>query len=229
MKLLFLLFILFNLGCIDLKEEQFFFKKGDLLFQDLDSSPICYAIEQVTPGYQNKNFSHIAMVMEIGDSNNKNNDYRYNDHVKLIEAWPGGVHIISIDSFLQRSFDNNNRPKVIVGRIKDQYQHVIKNGLKFAKNQIGSDYDDIFLINNNAYYCSELIYKAFEKDSLFSLAPMTFSKSKKEPPLKEWEEYYFNLGVPIPEGKLGINPGLISISKKIQIVHHYGLLSKKKN
>ena len=33
--------------------------------------------------------------------------------------------------------------------------------------------------------------------------------------------------VDIPEGKIGINPGIMSISKKIDIVHHYGKPSIK--
>jgi hypothetical protein len=38
-------------------------KEGDLLFQDLDSSPLCDAIELVTPGYNDANFSHIGLIV----------------------------------------------------------------------------------------------------------------------------------------------------------------------
>jgi len=37
-----------------------------------------------------------------------------------------------------------------------------------------------------------------------------------------WRDYYNKLKLDIPEGKLGINPGIMSISNKIDIVHIYG-------
>ena len=43
--------------------SNFELKEGDLLFQDLDSSPLCDAIELVTPGYNGANFSHIGFIV----------------------------------------------------------------------------------------------------------------------------------------------------------------------
>jgi len=43
--------------------KNFKLQEGDLLFQDLDSSPLCNAIELVTPGYNGANFSHIGLVV----------------------------------------------------------------------------------------------------------------------------------------------------------------------
>lgn len=223
MKKLFLLLILTQINCTNLPQKDFFLKEGDLLFQDLDSSPICRAIEYLTPGYNNGNFSHVGMVIEVGDSNCIDTNYRYNDNVRVIEAFPGGVKEISIDSFLNRSLDDNNNPKVIVGRLKKQYQYVIKNGVKSAKNLIAKSYDEIFIINNDSYYCSELIYEAFKKDNIFTLSPMNFLDPITKEPLQEWEEYYRNIEEVIPQNQPGINPGAMSISDKIGIVHIYGI------
>ena len=163
------------MSCIDRSvQEDFQLQKGDFLFQDLDSSPLCDAIELVTPGYKGANFSHIGMVVELGDPYCINPDYDYNDHVRILEALPNKVRTTSVDSFLNRSFDVNNNPKVIVGRLKPKYRHTIQNAISFSKSKIGMNYDDVFIINNNSYYCSELIYEAFEKDSIFRLQPMTF-------------------------------------------------------
>ena len=49
------------------ENDKFQLEVGDILFQDLDSSPLCDAIELVTPGFENGNFSHIGLVVEIGD------------------------------------------------------------------------------------------------------------------------------------------------------------------
>jgi hypothetical protein len=218
------IFLLFQISCLNRSaQEDFQLQKGDFLFQDLDSSPLCDAIELVTPGYKGANFSHIGMVVELGDPYCINPDYNYNDHVRILEAFPTRVRTIRVDSFLNRSLDNNGNPKVIVGRLKLQYRYAIQNAISFSKSKIGMNYDDVFIINNNSYYCSELIYEAFEEDSIFQLQPMTFLHPETKDTLKIWKEYYSDLKVDIPQNKLGINPGIMSLSDKIEIVHFYGI------
>ena len=217
-------FLLFQISCLNRSaQEDFQLQKGDFLFQDLDSSPLCDAIELVTPGYKGANFSHIGMVVELGDPYCINPDYNYIDHVRILEAFPTRVRTIRVDSFLNRSLDNNGNPKVIVGRLKLQYRYAIQNAISFSKSKIGMNYDDVFIINNNSYYCSELIYEAFEEDSIFQLQPMTFLHPETKDTLKIWKEYYSDLKVDIPQNKLGINPGIMSLSDKIEIVHFYGI------
>jgi len=221
--------ILFSLFCIacgnnTTKENTTFqLEVGDILFQDLDSSPLCDAIELVTPGFENGNFSHIGLVVEIGDLFCLNPEYNPENHIRVLESLPGGVITTRLDSFLMRSTDYNNNPKVIVGRLKDEYKNTIPKAVQFAKKQIGTDYDEIFILNNNKYYCSELIYEAFAKDSIFQLKPMTFLHPKSGDTLQTWIEYYLELEEEIPQNKLGINPGGMSLSDKIEIVHKYGI------
>ena len=197
--------------------NNFELKEGDFLFQDLDSSPICDAIELVTPGYNGANISHIGMLIQDGAK------------LKVLEAIPPKVILTEIDSFLQRSTDENKSPKVFVGRLKDQYKNSIEGAILFAKKQVGIDYDDVFLLNNNRYYCSELIYESFAKDSVFELQPMTFINPDNSDTLQAWKDYYSNLKVKIPENQPGINPGIISLSEKIEIIHIYGQLQGMKN
>ena len=224
MKNWLVVFLLFQMSCVNRSaQENFQLQKGDFLFQDLDSSPLCDAIELVTPGYKGSNFSHIGMVVELGDPYCINPDYNYNDHVRILEAFPTRVRIIRIDSFLNRSLDNNGNPKVIVGRLKVKYAHAISNAIEFVNKQLGKPYDDEFLMKNKKYYCSELIYESFESDNIFELQPMTFLHPETKDTLKIWKKYYSDLGVKIPQNKLGINPGIMSLSDKIEVVHVYGI------
>jgi len=234
MKNWILLLSIFCIACgknTDKENSDFQLKVGDILFQDLDSSPLCDAIELVTPGYKNGNFSHVGIVIQGGIPFCTNPDSRFeekyfyniNEDFKVLEAIPGGVRITNIDSFLNRSYDINKNPKVIVGRLKLKYQHTLKDVIPFLKSKIGVDYDNAFLLNNEKYYCSELIYEAFVKDSVFRLKPMTFLHPKTEDTLSIWKEYYSDLKVEIPQNKLGINPGIMSLSDKIEIVHIYGI------
>ena len=188
---------------------------------------MCDAIEIVTPGYNNNNFSHIGIIVELGDPNCINPNYIYEDNIRVLEAIPNKVTTTRLDSFLNRSIDNNEKPKVIVGRLKKRYQYSILDAVKFLKNKIGMEYDDYFIEDNNKYYCSELIYEAFEKDSVFRLYPMTFIDPITNNTMNLWQEYYRKLETKIPEGEPGINPGIMSISENIKIVHKYGEPSKQ--
>ena len=84
-----------------------------------------------------------------------------------------------------------------------------------------------FIEKNNQYYCSELIHEAFSKDSIFFQKPMTFIEPETGKIMDIWDEYYKNLNFEVPQGKIGINPGIMSISQNIEIIHHYGIPSKK--
>ena len=191
--------------------KNFKLQEGDLLLQDLDSSPLCDAIELVTPGYNGANFSHIGLVVLD------------NDTLKVLEAIPPKVMITNLDDFINRSFDKNGNPKVIVGRLKKEFTNSISNAVSYSKRKLEITYDEVFLINNETYYCSELIFEAFEKDSIFQLKPMTFLHPKTKETLKVWKEYYSDLNTNIPEGNPGINPGIMSLSNKIEMVHFYGI------
>ena len=165
--------------------------------------------------------------MELGDPNCINPNYMYEDNIRVLEAIPNKVTTTRLDSFLNRSIDSNEKPKVIVGRLKKRYQYSILDAVNFLKSKIGVEYDHYFIKDNNKYYCSELIYEAFEKDSVFRLYPMTFADPITKNTMNLWQEYYNELETKIPEGEPGVNPGIMSISENIKIVHKYGEPSKK--
>ena len=194
-----------------LPKQKFELQEGDLLFQDLDSSPLCDAIELVTPGYKDANFSHIGLVV------------LNNDTLKVLEAIPPKVVLTDIKSFFNRSYDRSGSSKIIAGRLKDEFQNTIKDAIIYAKSKIGIKYDEAFLMNNKSYYCSELIFEAFEKDSIFKLKPMTFLHPETNDTLTVWKNYYSKLGVTIPQNEPGINPGIMSLSDKIEMIYFYGI------
>ena len=201
-------------SCLQKKIE---LQEGDLLFQDLDSSPLCDAIELVTPGYKDANFSHIGLVVLD------------NDTLKILEAIPPKVVLTDMKSFFSRSYDTEGKSKIIAGRLKDEFQYTIKNAIIYAKSKVGIEYDEAFIMNNNLYYCSELIFEAFEKDSIFKLKPMTFLHPGTNDTLIVWKNYYSKLGLTIPQNEPGINPGTMSLSNKIEIIYSYGIPDGMKN
>ncbi|MHC4655849.1 MAG: YiiX/YebB-like N1pC/P60 family cysteine hydrolase, partial [Planctomycetota bacterium] len=86
--------------------------------------------------------------------------------------------------------------------------------------------------DNGAYYCSELIYEIFLRANankpVFKLQPMTYKDPDTGEMLTVWEDYFSKLGVSIPEGKPGINPGGISRSRFLTIIYAYGNPSRRR-
>jgi len=207
--------ILFSLAVFPQENPSFRLQEGDLIFQDLDCGPLCDAIEKVTKGYNGSKFSHIGLI--VPDSSGE---------LVVLEAISSGVQLTPLNKFLSRSFDKNGNPKAIVGRLKTKFHILIPRFIKEAKSYLGKPYDSIFVINNDSYYCSELIYlssmKANSGNPLFELHPMTFKDPDTNDFYPEWVDYYEDINEKIPEGEPGINPGGISLSDNIEIVHIYG-------
>lgn len=177
---------------------------GDLLFQDLDCGGLCDAIEQVTTSFGGRHFSHIGLVVRAADS------------IFIIEAIGDKVQRTPLARFAARSSN-----EMLMGRVKKQYRRLLPEALRFAESQLGVPYDKAFLYGNGSYYCSELIYDAFkaangDKD-FFVLQPMTFKPVGSDAYFPVWEAYYKDLGIGIPQGAAGINPGGISTSPKIDV------------
>jgi len=200
--------IAFNLSARQ-TAQKFQFLPGDFIFQDLDCGPMCDAIEEVTQGYEGRRFSHVGMVVDTALG-----------RVSVIEAMGPGVRIISLDSFAAA-----NRHPMLVGRVKPEYNYLLDSAVRFAVAQVGIPYDDEFLYDNGMYYCSELLYDAFLHAGggtpLFTLEPMTFRRPGSAHFYPVWEAYYKALGIAIPEGAPGCNPGGLSRSPKIDIIHSF--------
>ncbi len=200
---------------IESTSNDFQLMEGDLLFQDGDCGSFCEAIEKVTHGYNGARLSHVGIVIQGGDS-----------EFAVLEAISKGVVETSIDSFLNRSADKAGHPKVLVGRLKQEQKALIPPAIQSALQHRGKAYDEVFNLENDKFYCSELIYFGFKDANngtpIFQLRPMTY----KDPATKEtfpiWLEYFQQLGKFIPEGKPGLNPGSMSRSIYLDIVHAYG-------
>lgn len=190
-------------GCIE-NPKRPELKEGDLLFQDLDCGSMCDAIETVTEGVNGMDFSHCAMVI------------RDNDTLKVIEAIGEGVVITPLKEFIKRS------SKIQAARLKGGNEAMLKRACRYAKALKGKAYDEVFLLNNDQYYCSELLYEAFKSANygkeVFGLAPMTFKDPSTHEFYPVWVDYYKQLKCSIPEGKPGLNPGSISRSKRLKLV-----------
>lgn len=171
---------------------------GDLLFQTSRGGELSEAIEAVTEGRDGRDFSHVGMIVRIGDT------------LAVIEAIGDGVQLTGLAAFHQRS------SMVMEGRIKPEHRALAERAAEEALKHLGTPYDKAYLPDNDKLYCSELVALAFASANggvaVFEQTPMTFKDPVTGEFLGTWVTYYQELGIPIPEGIPGCNPGGLSRS-----------------
>lgn len=193
-------------------QKPFRLETGDLLFQVNGRSRYTDAIRNVTSGIEQLEFTHVGVVnIEQGDT-------------CVLEAVPFGVIKSKLNKFFRSSAKQNGNPIVVVGRLKPQLQKYIPAAIERIKKLLGKRYDYIFDPNDDDYYCSELVYVTYlrkRNKPIFKMKPMTFRDKRTGETSPLWIEHFKRHKCEIPEGVLGTNPGDMSRSKEIRIVHHY--------
>ena len=156
-------------------------------------------ITAVTPGM----IDHVAIVISK-DS--------------VIEAVGQGVKTTPIDSLrLQSGY-------YLIGKVKGIDR---KQSLQNARQYLGHSYDHLFLADNEAIYCSELVQLSFVNDkgeALFTCIPMSFHDASGNI-LSYWTQFYARYQMDVPEGQPGTNPGELSQRSNIRLA---GRIKKSK-
>lgn len=159
---------------------------GDLLFY-VDTDGMGAAVSATTGRY-----THVALVESVGDT------------VWIIDATQR--YGVSRRPFLRRP-ESSVRPYPDIYQLTMAFDTLAV--IERAQALVGLPYDNAFLPDNNAYYCSELIQTAF--DTLFPSAPMNWRDKDGNLP-QYWVEHFERLGIPVPEGVPGTNPTDLSHS-----------------
>lgn len=155
-------------------------ERGDLLFFE-DTAGMGSAVSESTG-----NYTHVALVETVGDT------------LWIIDATPRhGVsrHPISLET---------SNPTIYRLTIPFDTSAVIAR----AKSFIGHPYDNAFLPDNGALYCSELVYECYLDSTgnhLFEAQPMNWRDKKGKLP-EYWQKHFEALGMPVPERVPGTNP-----------------------
>jgi hypothetical protein len=180
-------------------------KAGDFLFQDLGGGDLSNAIKKVTPHYNGHYFSHVGMLTD------------YNGSLVVIESYDNIADTVSIEKFAQRS-----KQTIFVGRLKKEYQSLTMQASEEVKKYLGIKYDEKYLPDSNQLYCAELIYYVFksvnQQQDFFNMQPMTFKDPETRELFPGWINYYKNFfQMDVPEGEMGINPGLLINDKRLDV------------
>lgn len=190
----------------------FSLKNGDLIFQESCENGMDDAIKAATKNNTGYEFTHVGMVWISSP-----------DNIKVIEATEPAVTITPLASYLNP--ENKCMPHSVIGRLKKPYQTLIPQAIHFALQKVGKGYDYSFDINNDQYYCSELIYQVFKEANhgqpIFPLTAMTFKSKQTGQFPTYWVTHFQQLNIPIPEGQPGNNPEDLSQSELIDLVYDY--------
>jgi len=166
---------------------------GDLLFLNENKSDMEKAITASTGAY-----THVALV-ECDSA----------DDVWIIEALPEkGVRRISYEQFKREHLLWFSSGICDFYRLTAPFDTAAV--IARAKSFVGKPYDNAFLPDNDAYYCSELIEVVF--GGLFPSKPMNWRDADGNLP-EYWKKHFEELGVPVPEGVPGTNPTDLSRSR----------------
>lgn len=163
---------------------------GDILLQPLKCWS-CTLIEQ----QENSDYSHMGL---------------YIGHDQVAEAFAGGVKIVSLEEFKQKT---DPLRSISVRRLKSLPPYFETRLISEVNLYLGRPYDRWFSWEGSEIYCSELVYKVLAPLVHFedlSPKPMLFDQNADY-----WDRYFRGQ---TPRGELGISPGDFELSSDFETV-----------
>lgn len=189
-------------------------QQGDLLFV---VNPQGNAITEVTEGYDGMQIDHVGVL--LNDSNGE---------AYVVEAVPQkGVVKTHISDFLSQNAPMQGDSHILVGRLSVDWD--IPATKKNLLCCIGVPYDSLYLPDNQAVYCSELVQQSFvdrHGQRLFETIPMQFRNKEGDIP-QTFVRRYQSLNIAVPEGQPGTNPGQLSRSRLLKMIGMIKNVNKK--
>ncbi len=178
-------------------------QNGDLLFVTAKETGLSGAINNVTQKQKNVSYDHIGIIEKSGNS-----------FFVLHAAPKGGSQRQLMKDFLKDQAEDGQ--KVVVYRLRSEYLKTIPAAIEKANSMLGKPYNFNYILDENSYYCSDFIERAFRKDHIFKLEPMTFTDPETGTVNAFWEAFYQKKNLKVPEGEPGCNPNGLAASDKLE-------------
>ncbi|MCU4162851.1 YiiX/YebB-like N1pC/P60 family cysteine hydrolase [Carboxylicivirga caseinilyticus] len=198
MKYVIILMAIFLTACQSLT----YIQSGDILFRGRSNGSLSSAIDDVTQTGHDFHFTHMGVVEMIDGK---------------VMVWHAAPEKGVVCESLKQFSSANKEDSLMIGhfRINGINQQKIDEALKMAKKFKGQPYDYTYIMESEGFYCSEFVYTLFEKDSIFTLDPMTFKDAQSGEYHQGWIDHYEKMGIEIPEGKPGCNPNGMAASERL--------------
>lgn len=138
-----------------------------------------------------------------------------NGKLYALEAIDEGVVLTPYDRFTERTMSKGG---MLIGRLHDRSG--VDQSVSNAMEHLDKPYDNLYMIDTQEIYCSELVQMSYVNgrgQRLFPLINMSFHDANGHI-LDYWREHYSKYNMAVPEGALGTNPAQIANDPAVEII-----------
>lgn len=178
--------------------------EGDLLFVSAGRSGLSAAIDDATGRQGTPSFDHVALVASAPQG------------WEVLHADEKGSRRQSLSAFRQDA--QAKQRQIVVYRLRAPQQAAIKDAVATARTMLGKPYNTSYVLNEDSYYCSDFIERAFRRHHVFALQPMNFRNPQTGEISAHWVELYRGMGLDVPQGLPGTNPNDMAAATVLQRV-----------
>lgn len=176
--------------------------EGDLLFVTAGRSGLSAAIDDATSKQGAPSFDHVALVASAPKG------------WEVLHADEKGSRRQSLSEFRQDA--RAKQRQIVVYRLRAPQQAAIKDAIATARTMLGKPYNTSYVLNDDSYYCSDFIERAFRAHHVFALQPMNFRNPQTGEISQHWIDLYRGMGMEVPQDQPGSNPNDMSAAPVLQ-------------
>lgn len=165
---------------------------GDLLFVSAGTTGLSGAINEATARQDTLSYDHVALLAD--------------DHGQqvLLHADEKGSRQQPLAEFLGEA--RNKQRQVVAYRLVAAQRGAIRDAINTARQMLGKPYNDSYVQDEDSYYCSDFIERAFRRHHVFALQPMNFKNPQTGKIPAYWQDFYRSRHMPVPQDVPGTNP-----------------------
>lgn len=186
------------------------FEPGDILLQSAKCGEFCDSIRAAT----RSPVDHAAIVVKAPKTSHLPFVAKlFSKDGEVVEAWTPIAKRTNLSEFIAR-----DEGKYIQLRLKPEYinKDTINDVVKIAQSYIGKEYDYHFEESEEKIYCSELVYKAYEKGGNIPVGKVQkISEFDKKTAEGYWTEHFQGK---IPWERSIISPAGLLLTDKFYVV-----------
>lgn len=165
---------------------------GDLLFVTAGDTGLSGAIDQATAKAGAPSFDHVGLLAHADGL------------AVVLHADEQGSRQQTLAGFLDAARARHRQ--VLVYRLERRYRDAIPGAIAQARRMLGKPYNVTYVQDEDSYYCSDFIERAFRARRVFALQPMNFKDPRTGQMPAYWTAFYRSKGMDVPQDLPGTNP-----------------------
>ncbi|NJC37718.1 hypothetical protein GGR60_002253 [Xanthomonas arboricola] len=177
---------------------------GDLLFVTAARTGLSGAIDDATAKQDAPSFDHVALLAHDATGQ------------VLLHADEQGSRQQPLQAFVEDA--NAKHRQIHVYRLTEEQRSAIPGAIAQARRMLGKPYNQTYVQDDNSYYCSDFIERAFRAHQVFALQPMNFRNPQTGQVSPYWTDFYRSKGMAVPQGLPGTNPNDMAKSAALRVV-----------